>query len=400
MSRRMVEMVESVRQAALARPMPRAEAATVRRAAAEAVELSAELRRMQAVLAGGLGRQAGWAGTAELAFQESLTGELNRFGPAVRRLEVHATALAGYARELERLGPPLQAARARVAAGSAAELADFERHWQDWDAARRRCMAGLAVGIPGHRHGWSGLVSAVTGTVRHPPGLADLSHALSDLGQALVVTGTVLALVCPPAAGAVWAAVAVVAVCQLAVDLTRRERGEHVGLAELGWDALAVVPGGRLAAGIHSAAEASAAIERLAPELRSVRLVPGGGLKMHEGTATHRGHTLLKHVGLKPRQLAKRFKREPDVKWSSSFTDRQTAESAIGRLLQDRNAEITQWLAAPSRRLKLDGDYGTEVGRSVSRHGMVKRPSSFRVVLDKEKSPLGYFVRTAYPRPS
>jgi len=398
MSRRMVEMVESIRQAALARPMPRAEAATVRRAAAEAVELSAELRRMQAVLAGGgLGRQAGWAGTAELSFQQSLEGELNRFAPAVQRLEVHATALAGYARELERLGPPLQAARARLAAGSAAELADFERHWQEWDAARRRCMAGLAVGIPGHRHGWSGLFSTVTGAVRHPPGLADMSHALSDLGQALVVTGAVLALVCPPAAGAVWAAVAVVAVCQLAVDVTRRERGDHVGLAELGWDALAMVPGGRLAAGFHSAAEASAAIERLAPELRSVRLVPGGGLKMHEGTATYRGHTLLKHVGLKPRQLRRRFRTEPRIIWSSSFTDRQTAESAIGRLLYERKSEIEQWLASPSRRLELDGDYGREVGLSVSRDGLVRRPSSLRVVLRKEKSQLGYFIRTAYP---
>jgi hypothetical protein len=397
----MVEMVESVRQAALGRPMPRAEAATVRRAAAEAVELSAELRRMQAVLVGGLGRQVGWAGTAELTFQESLADELNRFAPAVQRLEVHATALAGYARELERLWLPLQAARARLAAGSAAaELADFERHWQDWDAARRRCMAGLSSGIPGHRHGWSGLLSAVTGTLRHPPGLADLSRALGELSQALLGAGVVLALVCPPAAGPVWAALGVLAACQLAIDLTRRQRGDRVGLAGLGWDTLAAIPGGRLVAEIHSAAEASAAIERLAPELRTVRLVPGGGLKMHEGTATHRGHTLLKHVGLRPKQLAKRFKQEPRLKYSSSFTDRQTAESAIGRLLHERRSEIAKWLASADLRLRLDGDYGTEVGRSVSRGGVVLRPSTFRVVLDKEKSRLGYFIRTAYPRPA
>jgi len=206
----------------------------------------------------------------------------------------------------------------------------------------------------------------------------------------------VLALVCPPAAGPVWAAVAAVAACQLAVDLARRQRGEQVGLAELGLDVLAALPAGRI---VRSAREASAAIERLAPELRSVRLVPGGGLKMHEGTATHRGHTLLKHVGKKEKQLRRRLKREPGIRWSSSFTDRQTAESVIGRLLHDRKYDIDQWLAGPNPRLRLDGDYGTEIGRSVSRHGMVKRPSSFRVVLDKEKSQLGYFIRTAYPRP-
>jgi hypothetical protein len=209
----------------------------------------------------------------------------------------------------------------------------------------------------------------------------------------------VLALVCPPAAGPVWAALGVVAACQLAIDLTRRQRGDRVGLAGLGWDATAAIPGGRLVAEIHSAAEASAAIERLAPQLRTVRLVPGGGLKMHEGTATHRGHTLLKHVGLTRKQLATRFKTEPRIIWSSSFTDRQTAESAVGGLLHDRSSQLERWLASPSRRLELDGDYGAEVGLSVSRNGELRRPSTFRVVLRKEQSPLGYFIRTAYPEP-
>ena len=138
--------------------------------------------------------------------------------------------------------------------------------------------------------------------------LADVSRVLGDLGQALVVAGMVLTFVCPPAAGAVWAAVAVVAVCQLVVDGTRRERGEPVGSAQLGWDAAAILPMGRLAAGMRSAGAASAAIERLAPHLRSSRIVPGGGLAAHEGTATYRGHTLLKHVGKTPEELAARFK--------------------------------------------------------------------------------------------
>ncbi|HEU5270311.1 MAG TPA: RNase A-like domain-containing protein [Jatrophihabitans sp.] len=394
----MIDTAESVRQA-LSRPMPHADAATARLAAARAAGLSAELRRVQDVLSGAAVRQLGWSGVAEYAFQDALSAELGRFAPAIQRLEAHAAALTGYARELEVLGPQLLAARARLAGGPAGGVADFERCWQQWDAARRRCMAGLAV--EGHRHGWwSGLTSEVSQTVRHEvAGLAGLSRVLGDLGQALTVAGLVLALVCPPAAGAVWAAVAVLAVCQLAVDVTRREHGEHVGLAGLGWDALAALPGGRLAAEAHSAAEASAAIERLAPELRSSRIVPGGGLKAHEGSATYRGHTLLKHYNKSPRQLTRRFKDQPDLTWSSSFFDRQTAESAIGRVLQERDPEIAQWLASPSGRLQLDADYGTEVGYSVSRDGVIRRPSTFRVVLFKEDSQLGYFIRTAYPRP-
>jgi CDI toxin RNase A-like protein len=391
----MVEVAESVRLA-LGRPMPVAGAATVRSVAARAAELAGELDRVLAVLSGGQGRRVGWAGQAELAFQESLAGELARFAPAVRRLEDHALALAGYARELDRLDRPLRAARARLADGSAAGTAEFERCWQDWDAARRRCAAGLAAGIPPHRHGVTGLVSAVSQSVHHGVRLADLSHALGDLGQALVGAGLVLALVCPPAAGAVWAAVAVVAACQLAVDLARRHRGEHIGLAGLGWDALAALPAGRF---VHSAAEASAAIERLTPELRSVRLAPGGGLKIHEGTATHRGHTLLKHVGKRSKQLTKRFKNEPWLQFSSSFTDRATAETAVAKAIEDNHHAIATWLASPLPTLRIQTDVGSAIGISVARSGTIISASKVRVALRKEDTVLGYYIKTAFPTP-
>ncbi len=390
--------------------MPRADAATVRLAAARMAGLSAELRRMQEVLSGAMGQQLGWAGAAELAFQESTLAELNRYAADVRHFEGCAAALAGYARELELLGPRLLAARARLvgcptAAGyppTACEpaVADFERCWQEWDAARRRCIAGLAAAGPsGHRHGWSGLFSAVARTVRHGVKLADLSRTLSDLGQALVVAGVVLALVCPPAAGAVWAAVAVVAACQLAVDAARRERGEHVGAASLGWDALAALPGGRMASEFHSAAEASAAIERLAPELRSTELVPGGGLEAHEGTATHRGHTLSKHVGKTEEELAGRFETEPRLQFSSSFPDRATAETAVAKAIRDHPQAIAAWLASKAPALRIQADVGTVVGKSVSRNGTIINTSKVQVILKREDSMLGYYIKTAFPSP-
>ena len=394
--------------------MPAADAATVRTAAARAAGLAAELRQVHAALSGSMGQAAGWSGSAELAFQDSMSSQLSQFAPAVQRYEGYAAAFARYATELEWVEPRLRAARSRLANAVPAGLgggvdpscvaaAEFQRCWADWDAARARCAAGLAaageVAADPRRSGWSRLLHGVTSVLPDGISLADLSRALADLGQALTVAGVVLALVCPPAAGAVWAAVAVVAVCQLAIDTTRRQRGERVGLASLGWDAMAVLPVGRLAAQARTAAEASEAIERLAPELRSSRIVPGGGLAAHEGTATYRGHTLLKHVGKTPEELAQRFRVEPDLRWSSSFTDRGSAEALISRAVAENGSAITRWLAQPGNRLVLDEDYGIEVGRSMSRHGTVIGPSSFRVVLAKENSSLGFFVRTAYPRP-
>jgi len=78
-------------------------------------------------------------------------------------------------------------------------------------------------------------------------------------------------------------------------------------------------------------AEADAAIRRLPRRLRSSPLVPGGGLQAHEGGVGHRGHTIGKHVNKTARELAQRFKDDPNLKWSSSFTDRGVAEAAIAR---------------------------------------------------------------------
>ena len=388
--------------------MPAADAATVRLAALRAAELATELRAVHAALNGAMGQAAGWSGAAELAFQESVSSQLSQLAPAVQRYEGYAAAFGRYAGELEWLVPRLRAARSRLdsdgggAAGPVA-AADFERWWAEWDAARGRCMARLAVaggfGADPHRSGWSRLLAGVSQVVPGGVRLADLSRTLAELGEGLAVAGVVLSLVCPPAAGAVWAAVAVVAVCQLVVDATRRERGERVGSAQLGWDALGVLPVGRLLSGARSAAEASAEIERLAPELRSSRIVPGGGLAAHEGTASYRGHTLLKHVGKTPEQLAERFKNEPHLRWSSGFTDRQVAEAAIARVLDEQQLRLAWWSHNATGSLILESDVGSEIGTSVSQDGAIIRTTKVRVVLRKETSMLGYYIKTAHPSP-
>lgn len=403
----MADLSNSARTA-LARPMPIADAATVRLAALRAAELATELRAVHAALNGSLGQAAGWSGSAELAFQDSVRSQLSRFTPAVQRYEGYAAAFGRYARELEWLAPRLRTARSRLDSDGlgcdpTAAAADFERWWAEWDAARGRCVAGLAVaggfGADPHRGGWSRLLGGVSHVVTGGTGLAGLSRTLAELGEGLVVAGMVLSLVCPPVAAAVWTAVAVVAVCQLVVDATRRERGEHVGAAQLGLDALGFLPVGRLVSGARSAAEASAEIERLAPELRSSRIVPGGGLAAHEGTATYRGHTLLKHVGKTPAQLAKRFTNEPGLFYSSSFTDRQVAEAAIARLLEVHQASIVDWLASPKRFLALELDTGVVVGRSVARDGSVVPATVTMAMLRKENGVMGYYIKTAFPAP-
>ncbi len=394
--------------------MPAADAATVRMAAARAAELAGELRRVHAALHGSMGQAGGWSGTAELAFQDSVSAQLSQFAPAVQRYEGYAAAFGRYAAELDLVEPPLRAARSRLvnaepaplgggAPSCSAAVAEFQRYWANWDTARTRCAAALAavgeIDADPRRHGWSRLLHELTSVLPDRVSLAELSRTLADLGQALMVAGVVLSLVCPPAAAAVWAAVAVVAVCQLVTDAARRQRGEHVGMAALGWDAMAVFPVGRLAAKARTAAEASKAIERLAPELRSSRLVPGGGLAAHEGTASYRGHTLLKHVGKTGEELAQRFTNEPNLKRSSSFTDRAVAEAAIARTLADSRQAVAEWLRDPDTPLVLYGDIGQPIGKSVARDGTVVGASRLRIVLNPERTDLGFYVRTAYPIP-
>jgi len=170
-------------------------------------------------------------------------------------------------------------------------------------------------------------------------------------------------------------------------------------------DALAAVPAGRwVRAGRvvvrewDSAAEASAAIEQLPVRLRSSPVVPGG-LEAHEGTVTYRGHTILKHLDKTDEELTERFANEPDLQWSSSFNDRQTAEAAISAALDSNQQAIRDWLRQPLQVFRLEIDIGAEVGRSVARDGTIVSTSKLRVVLRKEDTMLGYYIKTAFPAP-
>jgi Bacterial CdiA-CT RNAse A domain len=149
----------------------------------------------------------------------------------------------------------------------------------------------------------------------------------------------------------------------------------------------------------RTAAEADAAIRRLPVRLRSSRLVPGGGLAAHEGSASHRGHTIGKHVEKTRAELTRRFQTDPNLKWSSSFADRHIAETAIAQALDRNRLKLSSWIASNAGTLVLNADVGCDVGTSVSASGTVITTSRLRVVLRKEPSVLGYYIKTAFPMP-
>ena len=77
-----------------------------------------------------------------------------------------------------------------------------------------------------------------------------------------------------------------------------------------------------------------------------------GWLRRHEHS---RSHTIGAHVGKSDRAVLQRFKKNPDITGSSSFPDLATAERSIGKVLDERQASIAEWLATRKPRLRLDG---------------------------------------------
>jgi CDI toxin RNase A-like protein len=146
-------------------------------------------------------------------------------------------------------------------------------------------------------------------------------------------------------------------------------------------------------------AEADAAIRRLPRRLRSSPLVPGGGLQAHEGSGGQRGHTVARHVNKTPAELAQRFKHDPNLKWSSSFTDRATAEAAIAMALAYNRSALRNWLDQSWPTYRFVVDVGADIGRSMARNGTMVSTSKVHVTLRREDTMLGYYIKTAFPTP-
>jgi CDI toxin RNase A-like protein len=113
------------------------------------------------------------------------------------------------------------------------------------------------------------------------------------------------------------------------------------------------------------------------------------------------GHTLARHVGRTDADLADRLRRE-QISAASTYTDRATAERAVGAALASSARQLAAWENRPGRRPNLVLHYtergGQPLGRSLSR-GQSRPVPAFRalVVLRWDERARRSYVLTSYP---
>ena len=111
------------------------------------------------------------------------------------------------------------------------------------------------------------------------------------------------------------------------------------------------------------------------------------------------GHILRKHVGQTEEQLRERLERDRGISGASTYTDRATAEQAVGAAIAQSRERIQRWLnrAGGHPNLVLDYDSETPIGRTINRGERQSRPCTHALVVLKYAGPDDYYVLTSYP---
>jgi hypothetical protein len=114
------------------------------------------------------------------------------------------------------------------------------------------------------------------------------------------------------------------------------------------------------------------------------------------------GHTLARHVGRTDAELAARLRRETQISAASTWTDRDTAERAVGAALDSAGGQLSSWTRRSGRRPNLVLHYadrsGATLGRSLSRGERSAVPcTQALVVLKWDDRRDRFYVLTAYP---
>ncbi len=111
------------------------------------------------------------------------------------------------------------------------------------------------------------------------------------------------------------------------------------------------------------------------------------------------GHVLRKHVGQTDDQLRQRLQEQPNISGASTYSDRPTAEKAIGAAIAEGRGRIQHWLERPGRHTNLVLDYDSPgpIGRTLYRGETQPRPCSHALVVLKYDAPASYHVLTSYP---
>jgi Bacterial CdiA-CT RNAse A domain len=113
------------------------------------------------------------------------------------------------------------------------------------------------------------------------------------------------------------------------------------------------------------------------------------------------GHTLRKHVGRTDDELRQRLRHERNIAAASSWTDRETAERAVGVAIEQNRDKIDHWLTRSGGHANLvidyDGDASHPVGRTLNRDSGQAEPCSHATIVLKWSGPRDYYVLTSYP---
>ena len=112
------------------------------------------------------------------------------------------------------------------------------------------------------------------------------------------------------------------------------------------------------------------------------------------------GHTLKKHVGRSDEDLRARLQRERNIAAASTYSDRETAESAIAQAVADNAERVRNWLARRGNRpnlvLDFQGDPAHPLGRTMHRGDSTSQPCSNAVMVLRADGD-SYYVLTSYP---
>lgn len=133
------------------------------------------------------------------------------------------------------------------------------------------------------------------------------------------------------------------------------------------------------------------------------------------------GHTIREHVKKDVNFLMARLGNEPKLNLASTWNDQATAEKWISKCLSDDYEAIQEWLDTKVERKEVNGTADVPIGWSINRTGKTNytdglgeatTPEKKKALLDactrdhynytivlvqKEGTPRGYFILTAYP---
>jgi hypothetical protein len=106
-------------------------------------------------------------------------------------------------------------------------------------------------------------------------------------------------------------------------------------------------------------------------------------------------------VGRTDDQLQERLRHERSISAASTWTDRETAERAVGIALQQNRDKIDRWLnrseGHPNLVIDYDGDASYPIGRSLRRNAGQPEPCTHATIVLKWAGPNHYYVLTSYP---